>query len=39
MVKTRNECQLSAYMLLLGKFYVVVCCAEVLFQPILLSCR
>ena len=32
-VKTGNECQLSAYMLLLGKCAVVVCCAEVLFQP------
>ena len=37
MVKTGNECQLSASMLVLGKFAVVVCCAEVLFQfP---SCR
>ena len=33
MVKTRNECQLSANMLLLGKFATVVCCAEVLFHP------
>ena len=33
MVKTGNECQLSAYMLLLGKFAIVVCCAEVLLQP------
>ena len=33
MVKTGNECQLSAYMLLLGKCAIVVCCAEVLFQP------
>ena len=32
-VKTGNECQLSANMLLLGKFATVVCCAEVLFQP------
>ena len=33
MAKTGNECQLSACLLLLGKFAVVVCCAEVLFQP------
>ena len=33
MVKTGNECQVSAYMLLLGKFATVVCCAEVLFGP------
>ena len=33
MVQTGNECQLSAYILLLGKFSTVVCCAEVLFQP------
>ena len=31
-VKTRNECQLSAYMLLLGNLAAAVCCAEVLFQ-------
>ena len=33
MVKTGNECQLSAYVVLLGKFAIVVCCTEVLFQP------
>ena len=33
MVKTGNECQLSAHMLFLGKFSTVVCFAEVLFQP------
>ena len=33
MAKTGNECQLLAFMLLLGKFSTVVCCAEVLFQP------
>ena len=33
MVKTGNECQLAAYMLLLGNFASAVCCAEVLFQP------
>ena len=33
MVKTRNECQLSAYMLFVGNFATAVCCAEVLFQP------
>ena len=32
-VKTGNECQLLAYMSLLGKFAIVVCCAEVFFQP------
>ena len=32
-VKTGNECELSAYMLLLGKCAIAVCCAEVLFQP------
>ena len=29
MVKTGNECQLSAYMLLFGKYAITVCCAEV----------
>ena len=38
MVKTGNECQPSAYMLLLGEFSTVVCCAEVLFQTSF-SCR
>ena len=33
MIRTGKECQLSAFMLLLGKFAAVVCCAEVLFQP------
>ena len=33
MVKTRNECQLSAYMLLRGNLAAAICCAEVLFQP------
>ena len=33
MVKTGNECELLATMLLLGKCVVAVCCAEVLFQP------
>ena len=33
MVKTRNEFQLSAYMMLVGNFATAVCCAEVLFQP------
>ena len=33
MIRTANECQLSAYMLLLGTFATVVCCAEELFQP------
>ena len=33
MVKTGNECQFSALMLLLGNFAIVVCCADVLFQP------
>ena len=33
MVKTGNECQLSAYMLFLGKFSIVVCFADVLFKP------
>ena len=33
MVKTGIECQLSAYMLFVGKFAAAVCCAEVLFQP------
>ncbi len=28
-VRTRNESQLSAFMLLLGEFPSVVCCAEV----------
>ena len=32
MVKTGNECQLSAYMLLVGNLATAVCCAEVLFQ-------
>ena len=32
-VKTGNDCQLSAYILLLGKFATMVCCAKVLFQP------
>ena len=32
MVKTGNECQLSAYMLLLGDLATVVSYAEVLFQ-------
>ena len=34
MVKTANECQLRAYMILHGKFSTVVCCAEVMWQPI-----
>ena len=33
MVKTGNECQLSAYILLHGELAIVVSCAEVLFQP------
>ena len=33
MVNTENECQRAAYMLLLGKYPIAVCCAEVLFQP------
>ena len=37
-VKTGNECQPSAYILLLGKFSTVVCFAEVFFQPSF-SCR
>ena len=32
-VKTGNECELSADMLLLGKCAIAVCCEEVLFQP------
>ena len=33
MVKTGNQCQLSAFILLLGTCAIAVCCAEVLFQP------
>ena len=33
MVKTGNECQLSAYMLLLGNLATSVCCSEVPFEP------
>ena len=32
MTKTRNECELQGYMLH-GKLAIVVCCAEMLFQP------
>ena len=32
LIKTRNECELQGYMLH-GKLTIVVCCAEVLFQP------
>ena len=37
--KIGNECQLSAYMLLLSKLAIVVFCAEVLFQPSFLDVR
>ena len=33
MVKTGNECQLSAYKMFVGNLATAVCCAEVLFQP------
>ena len=38
-IETGNECQLSAYLLLLSHVAVVVGCTEVLFQPSFSLCR